>query len=75
MTITIRNDREEMVGFIKVEDGHVVEDELKGLFYVDIDINNDGSAHYTLEIPANKEVVENLSNETILRELSSRLCQ
>lgn len=75
MTINIRNDRGQSIAFIKVEDGHVVEESLRGCYVSDIDCNNDGSCHYRLDINPPQELVEGLSNETLLDEIRNRMCQ
>lgn len=75
MTINIRNDRGEIVAFIEVKDGHIVEETLKGCYVSDIDGNDDGSCRYRLDINSPQEFIESLSNETLLEEVRSRMCE
>ena len=73
MTISIKNDRGQTIATIKVENDHVIEEELNGCFCADIDVNDDGSCHYELMITPLQEFVEGLSNEVLLREINNRM--
>lgn len=73
MTIAIRNDRGQIIAQIEVKDGFIVEENLKGCFVSDIDGNADGSIHYRLDINPPQELIESLSNETLLDEVRSRM--
>ena len=75
MTIAIKNDRDKIVAYIEIKDGHIVEDSLKGCFCSDIDGNGDGSAHYTLNLDCPVDTIENFSNQTLLDEIRFRMCE
>ena len=74
MTIAIRSDRGQIIAQIEIKDGFIVEENLKGCFVSDIDGNEDGSIHYRLDVNPPQELVESLSNETLLEEIRNRMC-
>lgn len=75
MTISIRSDRRNIVAQIEVRDGFVLEESLKGCYISDIDLNDDGSIHYRIDMNPPQEFVEGLSNDTLLDEIKTRMCQ
>ena len=75
MTINIRNDRSITIAHIEVKDGFIVEENLKDCYISDIDSNDDGSICYRIDICPPQKLVESLSNETLLDEVRSRMCQ
>lgn len=75
MTINIVNDRGLTVARLKIEEGTIVEEQTLGCFVKDIDGNDDGSLDYKLGLLSSPETIENFSNETLLDEIKSRMCQ
>ena len=75
MTINIVNDRGFTVARLKIEEGTIVEKQTLGCFVKDVDGNDDGSLDYKLELISSPEAIENFSNETLLDEIKSRMCQ
>lgn len=70
MILYIRNDREQVIATIIISDGVVDEDRSEGFQIADID-----SRSYKIDLLSNPETVENFSNETLLTEISNRMCQ
>ena len=75
MTINIVNDRGLTVARLKIEEETIVDEQTLGCFIKDIDGNDDGSLDYKLELLSSTETIENFSNETLLDEIRSRMCQ
>lgn len=74
MTINIRNDKGESIAFIKIIDGFIVEEELKGCFVSKLyGCDKDGGLEYRLDISPSEELIESLSNETLLNEIRNRM--
>lgn len=75
MTINIVNDRGLTVARLKIEEETIVDEQTLGCFIKDIDGNDDGSLDYKLELLSSTETIKNFSNETLLDEIRSRMCQ
>lgn len=53
--------------------GVIVENKMKRYFVTDIDGNDDGSLKYKIELEIPNNIIKNISNETLLNKIRSRM--
>lgn len=68
--LEIKNDRDETIATIVVENGTVVEEELRGCWIKDIDGSN-----YKINLTYSPETIDNFSTESLLDEIKLRVRQ
>lgn len=73
MKIKIRNDRDNIIATIEVFSNHVVEETLQGCYESGFFVDDDGEPIYHINIITPDNLVEELSNETLLDEIRSRM--
>lgn len=73
MVIKVRNDRGRIVLRLKIANDEIVGESLEGCYISDIDRDIDNEIIYRLDVAVPENLVEELSNQTLLDEISHRM--